>query len=97
MAMSETRYEVKATTHFKKDYRLAKKRGQNIQLLREIIKKLANGEILPEKNCDHSLVGDWIGYRECHITADWLLVYRKDDEVLVLTLTRAGSHSDLNF
>ena len=50
---------------------------------------------LPNKNRDHDLSGDWIGHRECHILPDWLLIYRIEDDVLVLTLARTGSHSDL--
>jgi len=96
MPMSETRYEVKKTARFKKDYRLAIRRGQNIKLLQEIIIKLAEGQILPEYNHDHALTGNWAGFRECHITPDWLLLYRKEDDILVLTLTRIGSHSDLS-
>ena len=95
--MSETKYEVKRTSRFKKDYRLAKKRGYDIQSLRDVVLLLADGKPLPEKNRDHALVGDWRGYRECHITGDWLLVYRKEDDILVLTLTRTGTHSDLAF
>ena len=95
--MSETKYEVKETNQFKKDYRLAKRRGQNIQLLKDIIIQLANDQPLPEKNHDHALAGDWKGFRECHVTPDWLLVYKKENGILVLTLTRLGSHSDLNF
>ena len=95
--MNETKYEVKQTTHFKKDYRLAKKRGKNIPLLRDIITMLANDEPLPEKNRDHALADDWLGFRECHVTPDWLLVYSKDNDILVLTLMRTGSHSDLAF
>ena len=56
---------------------------------------LAMGEKLPEKNKDHALTGNWVGHRECHILPDWLLIYRIEDEVLVLTLARTGSHSDL--
>jgi mRNA interferase YafQ len=97
MPMNETKYEVKETTQFKKDYRLAKKRGQNLQLLKDIILILADGETLPEKNRDHALTGDWINFRECHITPDWLLVYRIENDILVLTLTRIGTHSDLDF
>ena len=93
--MNETLYEVKRTSQFKKDYRLAKKRGQNIQLLHEIILKLADGQTLPEKNRDHALSGDWNGFRECHITPDWLLIYKQENDILVLTLTRIGTHSDL--
>jgi len=53
------------------------------------------GEMLPETNRDHELSGNWRGYRECHIQSDWLLVYRVENDILVLTLARAGSHSDL--
>lgn len=90
-----SKYEIKNTTQFKKDYKLAKRRGLNITLLKEIITKLANGEILEEKYRDHALSGNWNGYRECHIQPNWLLVYRIDENVLVLTLTRTGTHSDL--
>ncbi len=93
--MSKTKYQVKVTTQFKKDYKLAMKRGLKITLLEAIISMLARGEVLPEKNRDHALTGDWVGYRECHILPDWLLVYRIDGDVLVLTLARTGTHSDL--
>ena len=87
--------EIVWTTQFKKDYKLALKRNMDIELLDNIIRALSRGEILPEKNKDHSLSGDWVGHRECHIQPDWLLVYRIDDDVLVLTLSRTGTHSDL--
>ena len=93
--MKDTKYIVKTTTQFKKDFKLAKKRGLKMELLREVIPGLAMGETLPEKNKDHALTGNWIGHRECHILPNWLLVYRLEDEVLVLTLTRTGTHSDL--
>lgn len=83
------------TRQFKKDYKLALKRNMDIELLDNIILALAKGEKLPDKNRDHSLSGDWVGHRECHIQPDWLLIYRIDDDVLVLTLTRTGSQSDL--
>ena len=83
------------TTQFKKDYKLALKRHLDIELLDNIIRILSRGETLPEKNRDHALTGDWIGHRECHILPDWLLVYRVEDDVLVLTLARTGTHSDL--
>ncbi len=86
---------VKATTQFKKDYKLAMKRGLKINLLEDIIAALAMDEPLPEKNKDHALTGNWVGHRECHILPDWLLVYRIEDDVLVLTLARTGTHSDL--
>ena len=90
-----TKYTVKFTTQFKKDYKAAVKRGYGIELSDEIISKLANGEALAEKHRDHNLTGNWSGFRECHILPDWLLIYRVENDVLVLTLTRTGTHSDL--
>ena len=69
--------------------------GFDISLLTDIIKKLAAGDPLPEKNRDHQLSGDYAGCRECHITPDWLLIYEVDGDELILYLTRTGSHSDL--
>ena len=93
--MRKTKYIVKPTAQFKKDYRLAMKRGLEIALLEDVVVALAMGETLPGKNKDHALSGNWTGHRECHILPDWLLVYRIEDNVLVLTLTRTGTHSDL--
>ena len=83
------------TTRFKKDYKLAMKRHLDIELLDDIIRALSRGETLPEKNKDHELSGDWAGHRECHIQPDWLLVYRIEGDILVLTLARTGTHADL--
>ena len=83
------------TGQFKKDYKLAMKRHMNIELLDDIIRQIANGKELDESYKDHELSGNWKGYRECHIQPDWLLIYRIDDEVITLTLTRTGTHSDL--
>lgn len=93
--MRASKYTVKPTSQFKKDYKLAMKRGLDISLLEDIIAKLALGESLPEKNRDHALSGNWNGYRECHILADWLLIYKLEDNVLILTLARTGTHSNL--
>ena len=90
-----TKYEIKNTTQFKKDYKLAKRRELDISLLKDIVTKLANGEPLDPKYKDHSLSGNWTGHRECHIQPDWLLIYRYEENVLILTLTRTGTHSDL--
>ena len=90
-----TKYTVKYTSQFKKDYKLALKRSMKIELLNKVITDLANGVALSEKNNDHLLTGNWVGHRECHILPDWLLIYRVDGDVLVLTLARTGSHSDL--
>ena len=93
--MRKAKYTVKPTTQFKKDYKLAIRRGLDIRLLEGVIADLAMGIPLPEKNRDHALSGNWIGHRECHVLPDWLLIYRIEDDVLVLTLSRTGSHSDL--
>lgn len=90
-----TKYTVKFTAQFKKDYKIVAKRGYGIERLNEIISKLANGETLAEKHRDHNLTGNWSGFRECHVLPDWLLIYRVENDVLVLTLTRTGTHSDL--
>lgn len=80
---------------FKKDFKLMKKRGYDIKKLEDIIKKLVNEEKLPLKNKDHELIGNYKGFRECHIAPDWLLIYRIENNILTLTLLRTGSHSDL--
>ena len=93
--MRKTKYIVKYTTSFKKDYKRSIKRGLKIEMLEDVVALLAMGEPLPENNNDHELTGNWTGYRECHILPDWLLIYCIDNNVLVLTLSRTGSHSDL--
>ena len=87
------RYEVKFTSQFKRDLKLAKKQGKDTEKLFEVVERLANGEILEERYRDHDLTGK--GCRECHIEPDWLLVYEILDDVIVLLLYRLGSHSDL--
>lgn len=93
--MSEYKYTLDYTTTFKKDYKRAKKRGYDMRLIYDVIDTLQRGEELPSKNRDHALTGNWNGYRECHITPDWLLVYKIFEDKLLLSLTRTGSHSDL--
>lgn len=87
--------DVVPSNRFKKDLKLAVRRGCDMTLLDGIIDKLAGGEALPEKCRDHDLSGDYVGFRECHIAPDWLLVYRVEKDVLVLYLFRTGTHSDL--
>lgn len=89
------KYNIRPTTKFQKDLKRIQRRGYDLSLLSEIIKKLAEGEALPEKNKDHNLVGDYAGCRECHITPDWLLIYEISYGDLFLYLTRTGTHSDL--
>lgn len=89
------KFVVKPTTKFQKDLKRIQKRGYDISLLADIIKRLANGESLSEKNKDHTLAGDYSGCRECHVASDWLLIYEIDNGNLILYLTRTGTHSDL--
>lgn len=89
------KYEVRFTNQFKKDLKLAEKRHKNLDKLFAVIERLANGEALDPKHCDHELTGKYKGCRECHVEPDWLLVYEVMDDVLILMLSRLGSHSDL--
>jgi len=89
------KYTVKQSSLFKKDYKMAIKRGYDIALLLEIIEILANGDALPEKYKDDALKGKYMGYRECHVTPDWLLIYKIEESLLILALTRTGTHLDL--
>lgn len=93
--MRETKYEVVYTAAFKRDYRRAMRHGLRIQLLQDVIATLAMGEPLQERHRYHELQGDWAGHRECHIQPDWLPVYRIEDNVLILTLARTGTHEDI--
>ena len=90
-----TKYTLKSTTQFKKDLKNASKSNRDINLLKKIVNKLANDEPLPPKCHDHALSGNWKAFRECHIQPDWLLIYKLEDDILVLTLARTGSHSVL--
>ena len=89
------KYEIKPSSRFKRDMKLVKKRGYDQRLIENVIRTLAAGEELDKKYRDHLLLGDYAGFHECHITPDWLLIYRMEGDVLVLTLARTGSHSDL--
>ena len=87
--------EIRTTSKFRKDLKLAKKKGLNIALLQEVVDVLASGEKLSEKHRDHALTGDWESFRECHIQPDWLLIYKISGDSLIVTLVRTGTHSDL--
>lgn len=85
--------EIRYSTKFKKDFKLCTRRGYDMELLQSIIDTLRIPAPLQEKNKDHTLTGDWVGYQECHVLPDWLLIYRVvGDE---LQLARTGTHSDL--
>ncbi len=83
------------SNQFKKDLRLARKRGCKIERLRDVVNALANEQKLDEKYHDHGLAGSYNGFRECHVEPDWLLIYRINQDALELFLFRTGTHSDL--
>jgi mRNA interferase YafQ len=81
------------TSQFRKDFKRCKKRGYDMQQLKDVMKLLEKGEQLPLKNKDHNLVGDYNKSRECHIGPDWLLIYKLFNTEI--TFVRTGTHSDL--
>lgn len=93
--MVEKKYQIKWTNQYKKDIKLAKKRHYKIEELEQVVFMLASAQPLEEKYCDHALEGNWKGHRELHIRPDWLLIYQIKDDVLILELSRTGTHSDL--
>lgn len=86
---------IQFTNQFKKDLKLAKKQGRDLDKLFEVINILANGEKLDTKFKDHDLSGSYKGTRECHIEPDWLLIYEIDNNALIFMLYRLGTHSEL--
>ena len=89
------KYEVQYSNEFKKGLKKLKNDKNSLNLVRNIIKKLANNEILEPKYKDHKLVGKYVGFRECHIKPDLLLIYKKENKALILVCIAIGSHSDL--
>jgi mRNA interferase YafQ len=83
------------TNQYLKDLELMKRRKLPKSELDEVVKLLVEQKPLPPKYKDHPLKGNFVGYRECHIRPDWLLMYKIDKQVLTLVLIRTGSHSDL--
>ena len=88
-------YELVYTNSFKKDLKLAQKRNYDMNKMKDVLILLKSGKKLPAKYKDNELKGDWKGFRELHISPDWLLIYTKNKTELILTLTRTGSHSEL--
>lgn len=92
------KYQIKYTAQFKKELKAAVKRGYDPNEIRHVIDLIAEGTNASElcsKYRDHALKGNWKGFRECHIRPDWLLIYEIVEDILVLSLARTGSHSDL--
>ena len=88
-------YEIVYTNRMKRDAKLMKKRGRNLEKLVEVLNLLASGNPLLQKNKDHQLTGNLNDFRECHIEPDWLLMYQIFENELILSATATGSHSDL--
>lgn len=95
--MSENvyKYQIRITKKFKKSVKRATKRGKRIQKLKDIVEMLAKGEELSSAYKDHALTGNWIGHRELHIEPNWLLIYKIEENILILELVDTGSHADL--
>jgi addiction module toxin, relE/stbE family len=87
--------ELVTTSTFRKDLKIAKKRGYDLSLIEFVIDELLKENTLPQKYKDHALTGNYKGFRECHILPDWLLIYSIDKSKLILTASRTGTHSDL--
>ncbi|MDJ0574823.1 MAG: type II toxin-antitoxin system YafQ family toxin [Xenococcaceae cyanobacterium MO_234.B1] len=83
------------STPFRRDLKRIKKRGKDLEKLKSVVQLLVEEQPLPERYRDHNLVGDWSGYRDCHIEPDWLLIYKIERDQGILTLVRTGTHSDL--
>lgn len=88
-------YEIEYTGKIKKDIKLAQKRGLNLELFKEVVILLEKNGKLPVKFKAHILKGNFNGYWECHIQPDWLLIWKQDEEIKLVSLTRTGTHSDL--
>ena len=80
-------------TQFRRDVKLAQRRGKDMSKLRELILLLAAGNPLPPQYKDHPLAGEWKHHRDCHLEPDWILIYKIDGDDLYLV--RTGTHSDL--
>lgn len=85
--------ELVLTNQFKRDLKLCRRRGWDIDRLSAVLRILAAGDPLPPKNRDHALVGNWGGCWECHVAPDWLLVYEATQSEV--RLARTGTHADI--
>jgi mRNA interferase YafQ len=85
--------EVRRTGQFKRDVKRMDKRGKDFSEFRGVIERLAAGQALEPRHRDHPLLGSYAGSRECHVEPDWLLIYERTDDELILI--RTGTHADL--
>lgn len=94
--MSEiAKYEIEYTGCFKDDVKRLKRRGYDMELLATAVDLLRHNGFLPSKYKPHKLVGKHKGKWECHISPDWLLVWKQEDDILIMTMTNTGTHADL--
>lgn len=88
-------YKIFYTNRMKKDVKLMKRRGKDLNRLIRVLSLLAEGNPLPVQYRDHPLTGNLQDFRECHIEPDWLLMYQIHEDTLILSATATGTHSDL--
>lgn len=88
-------YKPVFSSRFKKDIKLAVKRGKDLEKLSAVVELLCEGNPLPKQYKDHPLAGDYSGFRDCHIEPDWVMIYRIENSQLQLILARTGTHADL--
>ena len=88
-------YKLLQTNEYKKRLKKLIKNGYDINKMKAVVDLLVEGKPLPPKYKDHPLKGNFVGYRECHVEPDWLLVYKIQNDVLILTLVTTGTHSNL--
>lgn len=84
---------IRRTTQFKRDVKRMEKRGKSFSELRHVVERIATGEALEPRHRDHPLLGGYAGARECHLEPDWLLIYERTEDELILI--RTGTHADL--
>lgn len=88
-------YSIQTTNRFNKDIKKCKKRGYDLNALKEVMVLLEQSGTLPKQFKPHKLKGKYLGLWECHVKPDWLLVWKQDDEELTLLFMHTGTHSDL--
>ncbi len=88
-------YQIVYTNRMKKDVKLMKKRGKDLDKLINVLSLLSSGKSLPVQYRDHQLSGNLHDFRECHIEPDWLLMYQIYEDTLILSAVATGSHSEL--
>ena len=94
---SQSKYQIKRTSNFKQNYKKIKRQGKDVEKLKYVVNKLADGIKLEEKYNDHALKDSkhFKDCRECHLEPDWLLVYQYKENELILFLMETGSHSEI--